>query len=455
MTHEIKLPKFDKYAEDCVIGVCILQGTETFASAKQYIKSKEIFYNIDNMAIWSEMCSMYEDGTPIDMLLLNRRLIKSNGPTSFSQENWFYLIAQKTNDVVSDSHLSHWCLSLVEDYIERIGETSLNVDKSLTAFQKAKKIDEMIKSALEFKNIEDWADMSQMGLELMDRRERIRKGEVFGIKTGFRDFDFLTGGLEPGLIVIAARPSMGKTAFATSLAVKIASQGQAVGIVSLEMPKIQLAGRIISILSKEAFWRVFRNVHNGQNEFQVDKTILESSSLPIYVADQSKVNMSDIRYKTEKLIRTKNAKCVIIDYIQLINTSDDETKAKSREREVAKLSQGLKAMSKDLKIPVIILAQLNRDSEKSDGPSRPGKLSQLRESDSILADADMGIIVDRPFKRGEITDSNGATTENKASIIIEKYRNGATEIINLDFDQELMMFMNQGEMSEQKIEIHS
>ncbi len=445
MSKEITIPKNDKYAEDCVLGACILHGTESLVLAKQYIKTIDIFYQEDNKTIWSEMCKMYDEGTPIDILLLHRELIKNHGFYSYSNEKWLSLIISITRDVVEDAHLSHWCLSLVEDYIERLGETALNVSNGLSSFEKAKQIDKLIKSATEFKNIEDWADMSQMGLELMDRRERIRKGEIFGIKTGFRDFDLLTGGLESGLIVIAARPSMGKTAFATSLAVKIASQSQAVGIVSLEMPKIQLAGRIISILSKEAFWRVFRNVHNGNNEVQVDKTILDSCSLPIYVSDQSKVNMSDIRYKTEKLIRTKNAKCVIIDYIQLINTSDDEMRAKSREREVAKLSQGLKAMSKDLNIPVIILAQLNRDSEKSDGPSRPGKLSQLRESDAILADADMGIIVDRPFKRGEVTDANGQSTENRASIIIEKYRNGATETINLDFDQELMMFMNAGD----------
>ncbi len=445
MSKEITIPKNDKYAEDCVLGACILHGTESLVLAKQYIKTIDIFYQEDNKTIWSEMCKMYDEGTPIDILLLHRELIKNHGFYSYSNEKWLSLIISITRDVVEDAHLSHWCLSLVEDYIERLGETALNVSNGLSSFEKAKQIDKLSKSATEFKNIEDWADMSQMGLELMDRRERIRKGEIFGIKTGFRDFDLLTGGLESGLIVIAARPSMGKTAFATSLAVKIASQSQAVGIVSLEMPKIQLAGRIISILSKEAFWRVFRNVHNGNNEVQVDKTILDSCSLPIYVSDQSKVNMSDIRYKTEKLIRTKNAKCVIIDYIQLINTSDDEMRAKSREREVAKLSQGLKAMSKDLNIPVIILAQLNRDSEKSDGPSRPGKLSQLRESDAILADADMGIIVDRPFKRGEVTDANGQSTENRASIIIEKYRNGATETINLDFDQELMMFMNAGD----------
>lgn len=444
MRNEIATQKNDKYAEDCILGVCILQGTETFARAKQYIKTHEIFYNIDNMTIWAELSSMYEDGTPIDMLLLNRRLIKSNGPKSFSHEDWFYLIAQKTKDVVSDAHLSHWCLSLVEDYIERIGETALNISNNLSSFEKAKQIDKLIKTATEFKNIEDWADMSQMGLELLDRRERIRKGEVFGVKTGFRDFDLLTGGIEAGLIVIAARPSMGKTAFATSLAVKMASMMQSVGIISLEMPKIQLAGRIISMLSNEAFWRVFRNIHNGANELRVDKAILESASMPIYVADQAKVNMSDIRYKTEKLIRTKNAKCIIIDYIQLVNTNDDEARAKTREREVAKLSQGLKAMSKDLNIPVIALAQLNRDSEKADGPSRPGKLSQLRESDAILADADMGIIVDRPFKRGELTTEDGRSTENMGSIIIEKFRNGATDIINLDFNDELMMFMDSG-----------
>lgn len=437
----------DDFAEDSIIGVCLLHGTETFVKARQYIRNPEIFYGEDNRAIWEAMESMYKAGTVIDEIMVSRELRKTK-PLSFGGDSWAWVTSMKTRDVIGDQHVSGWCTAIIDDYVERISMVGTEKSrKAHTAFEKAKIIDGLMKEAMEFKNVEDWADMSQIGLELIDRRERIDKGEVFGVKTGFKTLDSLTGGLEPGLIVIAARPSMGKTAFAASLAARMALHRAPVGIISLEMPRIQLGARLYSILSRVAFWRLFRNVHETQYQKDyANKSIAENSTLPVYVSDQTKVNLSDIRYKTEKLIRTKGAKCVIIDYIQLVNPNDNEKQARNREQQVASLSRGLKEMSKDLNIPVIALAQLNRESEKSDGPSKPGKLSQLRESDAILADADMGCIVDRPFKRGVIADENGNTTENKAALIIEKFRNGETTTIEFDFHPETMMFMDLGEL---------
>ena len=437
----------DLFAEDSIIGVCLLHGTETFVRARQYIRNPEIFYSEDNRAIWQAMESMYKAGTVIDEIMVCRELRKTK-PLSFGGDSWATVTILRTRPVIGDQHLSGWCTAIIDDYVERISMIGTEKSrKAPSAFEKAKIIDGLMKDALEFKNVEDWADMSQIGIELIDRRERIAKGEVFGVKTGFKTFDALTGGLEPGMIIFAARPSMGKTAFAASLAVKMALNGGPVGIISLEMPRIQLGARLYSILSRVAFWRLFRNIHDTQYQTDyVNKSIAENSTVPVYVSDQTKVNLSDIRYKTEKLIRTKGAKCVIIDYIQLVNPNDDEKQARNREQQVAALSRGLKAMSTDLGIPVIALAQLNRESEKADGPSKPGKLSQLRESDSILADADMGCIVDRPFKRGELVDANGQSTENKAAIIIEKFRNGETTTLEFDFHPETMMFMDLGEL---------
>jgi replicative DNA helicase len=236
---------------------------------------------------------------------------------------------------------------------------------------------------------------------------------------------------------------MGKTAFACSLLINMAKEGSPVGIISLEMPNVQLAGRFASIVSGIEFWRIYRNKPSDMTQQEKILTgIYNMASLPVYSTDNAKVNISDIRWKAEKLVKTKGAKCIIVDYIQLVSTEGGK-KNETREREVAKLSAGLKAISKDLNIVVIALAQLNRESETPDKVSRPGKLSQLRESDAILADADMGIIVDRPFKRGETTDDKGESTENKASIIIEKFRNGETKTINLHFNPASMHFQDQ------------
>lgn len=441
------VPKHDIQAENNILGICIFEGSEQFVKARQFITTSEMFYDMDNKLIWECMEKLYDEGTPIDSTLLFRELAK-NGQ-AVSGDSWGYVIGLKLDMNVTKVYMTHWCMALIEDYVDRISTSAVfDLQRSDNAFDVAKDLDLKIKNAMNFHVVDDWSDMSQLALDLDNRRERIANGETFGVMTGFKELDKMTGGLESGMIVVAARPSMGKTAFACSLAINMAQLGSTVGIISLEMPNVQLAGRFASIVSGVEFWRIFRNAPTDvRQQDTVMQGLNRMSSLPVYSTDNSKVNISDIRWKAEKLVKTKGAKVIIIDYIQLVNT-EGGNKNQTREREVAKLSNGLKALSKDLGIVVIALAQLNRESETPDKVSRPGKLSQLRESDAILADADMGIIVDRPYKRGEQTDENGNTTINKGTIIIEKFRNGETGHVDLWFDATSMHFRDEERSNE-------
>lgn len=437
--HAGKVPPHCIEAEDSILGLCIYDGTETFVKAAQYITTSEIFHIDDNRLIWETMTAMYTTGIPIDIILLTRELNKVR-PTQCGN-TWAYVTAKKTDLNVTRAHLTNWCLAIVEDYVSRLSTSAVYDLHGKDPFTVAADLDAKLKSAMNFKIVDDWSDMSQMALQLDERREQIRQGKQFGVLTGYRELDAITGGIEPGLVVIGARPSMGKTAFACSLLLNMARLGTPVGIISLEMPNVQLAGRFASIVSGVEFWRVYRSKEaDASQQEAVVKSLSTMSTLPVYSTDSSRVNISDIRWKVEKLVRTKGARCIIVDYIQLVNT--DGSRNETREREVAKLSAGLKAISKDLDIVVIALAQLNRESETPDKVSRMGKLSQLRESDAILADADMGIIVDRPYKRGELTDEHGASTENIGRINIEKHRNGETKLIELHFDTGSMHFMD-------------
>ncbi len=439
--------QYDIHAENQILGVCIEKVTnwnqmECFIIAKSLINLPEVFYDEDNRIIWATMVELYNEAKSFEYISLTRELRKKQ-ELSYGGESWAYIIGKKMENVNTTAHLRNWCLHIVEDFIIREKKKALQLLENaddVTTIQKD--LSESITKALSMRSVDEWEDMSKIALDLTQRREKIASGVEFGVKTGFDELDKLSGGLEEGLIVIAARPSMGKTAFACSLAISMASLGSAVGFISLEMPNVQLAGRFNSIVSGVEFWRIFRNEHQSTDEAEkVQKSLLKMANLPIYTTDSSSVNLNDIRWKAERLVKTKNAKCIIIDYLQLVD-SLSEKKNETREREVAKLSKGLKQLSRDLHIPIIALAQLNRESESGDKVSKVGKLSQLRESGSIEQDIDMGIIVDRPFKRGDKLDENGVSTENKAKIIIEKYRNGETKEIELEFEPKLMLFKN-------------
>ena len=426
-------------AELMIIGNCLFEGAITFAKAKCWISTPDVFHNEDCRKIWIAMDEANEAGRPIEPILIERDLAKK-GP-SLSGNKWSVVIWECINPITGSTFMQHYCLAVVEDYVMRTTRMGIYDLLNSSPIEIANELDKKLKKAMDFKTVDDWKSASQIAMELIDRRERIKKGDVVSLMTGYTDFDRITGGLESGFIVIAARPSMGKTAFAASLAVNMAKRGSVIGFLSLEMPNVQIAARISAIESNVEFWKIFRGKRVGDGEQdEIDGKILEMGKLPLFVSDKSNVTFHEIRFKIERLVKRNNAKCVIIDYLQLVD--GDGHKNETREREVAKLSKSLKALSTTLNIPIIALAQLNRESEKTGGNSKPGKLSQLRESGAIEQDVDLGIIIDRPWKRGDQTDEQGNSTENVADIIIEKFRNGETGVIRLHYDGPTMMFRN-------------
>lgn len=439
-----KIPPQNIQCENAVIGLCLIDSSN-FTTVKALIKTHEIFYLDENQVLFKAMESLVDKYQPIDLITVSQEL-RECGKMEIAGGS--YNIAKKITDVVSAAHIQAWCLILIECYIKRQSLTavynSAGIDDPLEA---AHYLNETIKSALSFKTVNDWSDMSQIMLELAQRRQDIEQGKEFGVKTGFRELDAITGGLQTGFHVIGARPSVGKTAFASSVIMNIAKQNQAVGLISLEMPNVQMASRLLSICSGIEFFRIFRNKHTCSDESDfVNEKMADISGLPIFISDRTNVNALDIRIKAEKLVKNKNAKIIFIDYLQLVDTTSTN-KQDNRQNEVQKLSRSLKLLSLELDIPIVALAQLNRESETPDKVGKVPKLSQLRESGAIEQDVDMGMILDRPFKRGQITNEHGESTEFDADLIIEKHRNGETRSIELRFNPATMYFEDKSNLS--------
>lgn len=438
--------------EHLIIGAIVLHGSPFYQEASRYLTTHEVFYNERYRLLWQEMTEMYNEGIPIDQFLLTRvmnrkyPLSKNLAEGQMPYESWAYTISRSTEYLCEPTYkLFYWCAAVIDDYIERLSEDAIyNLSAKKGAWDALDHVNRQIQKALNIKTEVDWMDASQIALQLIERRQKFESGEIRSIKTGYRELDHITGGLETGMIVIAARPSMGKTAFAASLLCQIAMQGLPVGIISLEMPNIQVGARIASILTGKSFASIFKEPKPGTDPHELIQIANKLSEYPIYSTDKSGMNLGEIRYRVEKLVKVHKAKLVIIDYIQLVNTKG-ETKNETREREVARLSAGIKILSKEMDIPIIVLAQLNRESESSEKVSKPGKLSQLRESDAILADADMGVIVDRPYKRGQVENEQKESTINEVDLIIEKNRNGSTGIVHLHFDPDLMRVRDKDE----------
>ncbi len=272
-----------------------------------------------------------------------------------------------------------------------------------------------------------------------------KKELVTGIPSGFVDLDRMTTGFhESDLVVVAARPGMGKSSFMLSMMHKMAQKDIPVGVFSLEMSKEQLILRLLSSASKIDMQKL-RTGMVTQDEIDIlNNAKNELSKLKIYIDDSPAITVSDLRIKARKLVREKNAQIIAIDYLQLIRS----IKAKgNRQEEVAEVSRNLKALAKELKVPVIALAQLSRQTEhRSD--KRP-QLSDLRESGQIEQDADLIVFLHRPeyYKKNPLPEEKGLV-----EVIVAKQRQGPTGIVKLAFLSDFASFYQYSEASLNTIE---
>lgn len=408
--------------EAVIVGICLYE-IEAFMSARTMIQP-EHFYHDGYKSAWQLMNKMWDDGIAIDLITVTQKAYQSG----FIQEmdgNPAYFLTLAVSAVNTSAHLTSHCLMLRELYVAReLLRIQMEAPKNdLDPLEAMLLTKASIEKALELNVDDDWMDMSHAIIKLQAHMQEMNSRKS-GVLTGFSEFDKYTFGLQPGaLCVLGARPSVGKSAFATSLAINSAKLGNKVGIISLEMPAEQVVGRISSIYSDIEFFRIYRNkFSNSEEELIAYRSMSDMAGLPIFFSDKTHVTAGHIRAKALKLKNRQGLDLLIIDYLQLIDSEGKRNE--NREREVAKLSRSLKLLALDLKIPILVLAQLNRESETT-GNKIP-KLSQLRESGALEQDADIGMILTRD--------------ESEAVLHVQKHRNGETFASKLSFDGFRMMF---------------
>lgn len=428
--NEIVNPQ-DAELEEIVLGACLLESKAITLVAD--ILRPEAFYTETNSEIYSALQCMYRAGQAIDIMTVKEELAR-RGKLEFV--GGLYTLARIGTRVASSAHLEYHARILQQKYIRR--EAILGFHKLLAlAADETTDIDDTLADAhalldrleKECGNSEHLRSMLQLmedTVKLIEVRIASNKNGITGLPTGFADLDLMTCGWQPGdVIVTAARPAVGKTAFALHLARAAASAGYHIAVYSLEMQGERLGDRWLLAATSGVNPD---HLHSGQltpdEQQQIHEASIELSRLPIHIDDNPSVSMDYVR-SSAKLLRSKG-QCdgIIIDYLQLCDMKSDQNN-RNREQEVAQASRKAKMLAKELNIPVILLSQLNRNVEGH--PDNRPSLSDLRESGAIEQDADLVLMLSRPALSGRATDRKSTyPTEGLGVIGIAKHRNGST-----------------------------
>lgn len=428
--------------EAAVLGVCLLEKDafgRTFG-----IMDKDCLYSDANKVVYDVLAEMYHAGIPIDLLTVTDYLFNRKKISDINGDNIPYYLSKLSRNVVSSANIEYHSFILKKMWMEREvlkltnGGIKLEGDVKEQIYQLTKAIQEINQGVY----TKDWQDMSELIYGLMKHQEEIALNNGQGITTGIPILDRENGGFFPGqLIVIGARPSVGKSAFMGQMAIAMAKKGVKVGIISLEMNNNEIAARLSSLESNMDFKMIFRNLYRDEDQKTIwyDK-MRDIVNLPIFVSDKTKVTAVDIKAKASKLKNAEGLGCIFVDYLQLVN-SEESFKNRTRENEVSQISRMGKLIAKDLNVPVIFLCQLNRQVTQRKGNDRYPVLSDLRESGSIEQDADVVMFLHRDYMAGIEVDENGVSTESKADLIVRKWRNGKPNLhIPLHFDAPKMKF---------------
>lgn len=442
---------YSKDFEIAVLGACMIEKT---ATARVYgILKPEQFYFSDTKNIASAIWEMFENGfmidviTVADFMLRKMNLFYVNGTErkNFTGEKTDipYTVTKFTNAVVSTANLEYHAHILREMFINRKIKnlTHGGIETQGNSGADIKKLYEELNALNENVQSDGWLKMDELMVSLYKHQDEMILNDGKGLQTGFKTLDNFNGGFFPGnVIVIGARPSVGKSALAAQIALNVARQNKKVGIISLEMNNNEISGRIASIDTNIDFGKIYRGLFDDERQRDnfYNRVNNTTSHLPIWISDKTDVKAIDIRAKAAVLKSKHGLDLLIIDYLQLI--SSPGSKNKTRENEVSEISRSCKIMAKELNIPVIELCQLNRAVTQRKGADRYPHLSDLRESGSIEQDADIILFLHSDWLSGHLQNEDGSTTEGEADLLIRKWRNGRLGHIRLNFIGSKMKF---------------
>ena len=440
-----KLPPQAVDLEQAVLGAMLIdkKGVDDAID----ILTPDSFYKTEHQYIYEAIFDLFKDSQPIDILTVTDRLIK-NGKLQLAGGE-VYLIGL-TQKVASSAHVEFHARIVLQKYIQRKLITISNdiieeaYDETTDVFDlldsAESKLFEITQGSLN-KSSESAESLVSQALKKIE--SMAGKEGMSGLPSGFTKLDQLTSGWQPSdLVILAARPGMGKTAFVMSMAKNMAIDFNIpVAIFSLEMSSVQLITRMISSETGLSSSKLKKGNLLPHEWEQLNIKVKKLADAPIFIDDTPALSIFDLRAKARRLVSQHKVKIVIIDYLQLMTAGSSNKGGGNREQEISTISRNLKALAKELDIPVIALSQLSRAVETRGGSKRP-LLSDLRESGAIEQDADIVSFIYRPEYYGtlEWDDEEHTPCEGQAELIIAKHRNGGLENIRMKFTGHLALF---------------
>ncbi len=431
-----RVPPQDLEAEKAVLSAILLDD-DVIHKVISELKPSD-FYHPAHRELYESMVSLKDQGEPVDLHTLSdhlnaRKTLDQIGGTVFLAEVADYeaTAANVVNHarIVRDKSIKRMVISTASEIAESAMNEADRADRLLDAAESRIFEIGQARAQVTFRSLhEEMQDTFDYVEMLMNRG-----GELTGMPTGYRDLDEMTGGLQPGeLIIVAARPSMGKTALALNLARNAAvDHGKKIAIFSLEMTTRALVLRLLSSEAKIDF-AAFRKGHIATNDYaRLSQAAGRLGQADIWIDDGGAATILEIKAKSRRLQSERGLDMVMVDYLQLAHSDGS---AERREQEISEISRGLKALAKELDIPVVALSQLNRGPELRTGDDKRPKLSDLRESGAIEQDADVIGFIYRPAVYDENADPRDA------ELIIRKQRNGPTGTVHLDFEGRFARF---------------
>ncbi len=420
-------------AEEAILGALLLDRAALVLI--QDSLPQEAFYRTAHQLIYRAIVTLYQGGHALDLIAVVEYLQERE---QLDQVGGAYQLVELTHRVGSSANIEQHTKMVMAAYRRRqlllwahaTIEQAYRADKDALAL-----LETTCEELMELSNYGNGSTMLQLLNSAVVNLEQLSKQEngTAGVPTGFTNLDVCIGGWQASdLIILAARPSMGKTALALQLAHHAAQAGFSVAFFSLEMSALQLTTRVIK--QQAGINNQTLLTEEGRAKIRTYAPILKN--LPLYIDDTAGLSITQLRARCKKLHAQGKLQLLIIDYLQLMTAAADPHQ--QREQEVAAISRGLKGLAKELNVPVIALSQLSRACEKRDN-KRP-QLSDLRESGSVEQDADLVVFLSRLEQYGILEDEEGNSTKGKAEVIVAKFRNGATGVLGLEWEGGFMRF---------------
>ncbi len=433
-----RIPPQNLDAEMSLLGA-VLIDEETLADISEYVTAKD-FYDKRHGMIYGAMISLYEKHKPVDLLTLTEELKRKKELDEIGGSAY---LTELTNYVPTAAHAAAYAELVSQKAIRRrlikassdIAEMSYDEEEGTARLLERAEAELFAVSDQSTK--QDLVALETILTDSFDRMEELHrnKGALRGVRTGYRDLDNMTAGLQRSdLIILAARPAMGKTTLVTNLAYNVATIAKApVLFFSLEMSKEQLVDRMLADASGVTAWNIRTGNLSDEDFSKLSEAMGEMAEAPIYIDDTPGVSVLEMRTKARRIAHEQPLGLIIIDYLQLMQGSGKNDG--NRVQEVSEISRGLKLIARELNVPVIALSQLSRSVE-SRSPQIP-QLADLRESGSIEQDADIVMFIYREAYYNPETER-----ENVTDLILAKHRNGPTGTVELYFHPERLRFMS-------------